>query len=74
LLRNFERLSNSWNNEVKSLGRYIKNTANELFTLRRALSKSEIDVLGFTERAKSLRKHLQHYLAKMSTILEAKGT
>lgn len=55
------------------MGKHIKNTANELFALRRALSKNEIDVLEFTERAKSLRKHVQHYLAKISTILEAKG-
>ncbi len=73
LLRNFERLSNSWNNEVKNLGCGLKDTANELFVLRRALSEDEIDILEFTERAKKLREHIQYYLTKIACILEAKG-
>ncbi|GFY65304.1 transposase IS66 family protein [Trichonephila inaurata madagascariensis] len=44
LSRDFERLAHSWNIEVKVLGCYLRNVATELFALKKALLKNEIDV------------------------------
>lgn len=68
-----ERLSNSWNNEVRSLECCLKDAANGLFALKKALLENEIDVSKFTKRAKELRKYIQYCLIKISYILEAKG-
>ena len=73
LLRNFERLSNSWNSEVMSLGRCLKDAATELFVLKKALSENEVGVSKFIERAKELREYMQCCLIKIFYILEAKG-
>lgn len=73
LLRNFERLSNSWNSEVMKLGRCLKDAANELFVLKKALSENKIDISKFIDRTKKLREYTQHCLVKISYILEAKG-
>lgn len=44
LLRDFERLSNSWNKEVKCLGNCLKDATVGLFTLNKYMLKGEIDV------------------------------
>ncbi|EAL58547.1 transposase, degenerate, partial [Wolbachia endosymbiont of Drosophila ananassae] len=62
LSRDFERLAHSWNIEVKVLGCYLRNVATELFALKKALLKSEIDVLRFVRRARKLRKRTKYYL------------
>ncbi len=62
LSRDFERLAHSWNIKVKVLGCYLRNVATELFALKKALLKSEIDVLRFARRARKLRKRTRCYL------------
>lgn len=39
LKRDFERMSHSWNSEVKILGCYLRNVATEIFALKKALLK-----------------------------------
>lgn len=73
LLRNFERLSHSWNSEVMRLGHCLKDAANGLFTLKNALSENEISISKFTKQAKELRRFMQYCMIKISYILEAKG-
>ncbi len=50
LLRNFERLSHSWNSEVMRLGHCLKDAANGLFVLRNALSENEISISKLSQR------------------------
>ncbi len=71
--RDFERLAHSWNIEVKVLGCYLRNVATELFALKKALLRSEIDVLRFTRRAKKLRKRTRYYLKEIFHLPEAIG-
>ncbi|WP_353271593.1 IS66-like element ISWen3 family transposase [Wolbachia endosymbiont (group A) of Rhorus exstirpatorius] len=73
LSRDFERLAHSWNIEVKVLGCYLRNVATELFALKKALLKSEIDVLRFVRRARKLRKRTKYYLKEISRLPEAIG-
>lgn len=73
LTRDFERLVHSWNIEVKVLGCYLRNVAIELFALKKALLKNEIDVLRFTRRARKLRKRTRYYLKEISRLPEAIG-
>lgn len=73
LLRNFERLSHSWNSEVMRLGHCLKDAANGLFVLKNALSENEISISRFTKQAKELRRFMQYCMIKISYILEAKG-
>lgn len=73
LLRNFERLSHSWNSEVMRLGNCLKDAANGLFALKNALSENEISISRFTKQAKELRRFMQYCMIKISYILEAKG-
>ncbi|EAL58197.1 transposase-like, partial [Wolbachia endosymbiont of Drosophila ananassae] len=70
LSRDFERLAHSWNIEVKVLGCYLRNVATELFALKKALLKSEIDVLRFVRRT---RKRTKYYLKEISRLPEAIG-
>lgn len=74
LLRNLERLSNSWNNDVKRLGCRLKDMAIELFALKKDLSENKIDVVEFTERAKELRRQVWNHLVKISEIIKGKGS
>ncbi|WP_369800036.1 IS66 family transposase [Wolbachia endosymbiont of Ctenocephalides felis wCfeT] len=73
LARDFERLSHSWNSEVKVLGYYLRNVATELFALKKALLKDEIDTLRFIRRARKLRKRTRYYLKNISNLPEAIG-
>ncbi|MBS9529058.1 IS66 family transposase, partial [Wolbachia endosymbiont of Ceratitis capitata] len=73
LIRDFERLAHSWNVEVKVLGCYLRNVTIELFALKKALLKNEIDVLRFTRRARKLRKRTRYYLKEISRLPEAIG-
>ncbi|WP_253301901.1 IS66 family transposase [Wolbachia endosymbiont of Psylliodes chrysocephala] len=73
LARDFERLAHSWNIEVKVLGCYVRNVAVELFALKKALLKNEIDVLRFARRARKLRKRTRCYLKEISRLPEAIG-
>lgn len=73
LSRDFERLAHSWNIKVKVLGCYLRNVATELFALKKALLKSEIDVLRFARRARKLRKRTRCYLKEISRLPEAIG-
>ncbi len=73
LLRNFERLSHSWNSEVMRLGNCLKDAANGLFALKNALSENEISISKFTKQSKELRRFMQYCMIKISYILEAKG-
>ncbi|UPA55712.1 transposase [Wolbachia pipientis] len=50
LLRNFERLSHSWNSEVMRLGHCLKDAANGLFALKNALSENEISISKLSQR------------------------
>jgi transposase len=72
LLRDFERLSNSWNKEVKCLGNCLKDATVGLFTLNKHMLKGEIDVPKFISRAKELRRYMWYCLTKISYILEGK--
>ena len=72
LLRDFERLSNSWNKEVKCLGNCLKDATVGLFTLNKYMLKGEIDVSKFISRAKELRRYIWYCLIKISYILEGK--
>ncbi|EAL59213.1 ISPsy5, transposase, interruption-C, putative [Wolbachia endosymbiont of Drosophila ananassae] len=72
LSRDFERLAHSWNIEVKVLGCYLRNVATELFALKKALLKSEIDVLRFVRRARKL-ENVQSILKEISRLPEAIG-
>ncbi len=71
--RDFERLAHSWKFEVKVLGCYLRNVANELFALKKALLKNEIDISRFIRRAKKLRKRTRYYLKEISRLPEAIG-
>lgn len=71
LARDFERLANSWNIDVKVLGCYLKDIAIELFALKKALSKDEIDIFRFIRRAKKLRKRMRYYLKEISGLSKA---
>lgn len=71
LSRDFERLAHSWNTEVKVLGCYLRDVAAELFALKKALLKSEIDILRFTRRARRLRKRTRYYLREIFCLPEA---
>ncbi|UJQ21340.1 IS66 family transposase [Wolbachia endosymbiont of Delia radicum] len=73
LTRDFERLAHSWNIEVKILGCYLRHVATELFGLKKALQKNEIDVFRFTKRAKKLRKRTRYYLKKIFHLPETIG-
>lgn len=73
LSRDFERLAHSWNIEVKVLGCYLRNVATELFALKKALLKNEIDVFRFTRRARKLRKRTRYYLKEIFHLPEAIG-
>ncbi|GFR16431.1 transposase IS66 family protein [Trichonephila clavata] len=73
LIRDFERLAHSWNIEVKVLGCYLRNVTIELFALKKALLKNEIDVFRFTRRARKLRKRTRYYLKEISRLPEAIG-
>lgn len=73
LLRDFERLAHSWNIEVKVLGCYLRDVATELFGLKKALLKGEIDILRFSRRAKKLRKRMRYYLKNISCLPKAVG-
>ncbi len=73
LARDFERLSHSWNSEVKVLGYYLRNVATELFALKKALLKDEIDTLRFIRRARKLCKRTRYYLKNISNLPEAIG-
>ncbi len=73
LARDFERLAHSWNIEVKVLGCYLRNVATELFALKKALLKNEIDVFRFARRARKLRKRTRYYLKEISYLPEAIG-
>ncbi len=52
---------------------YLRNVATELFALKKALLKSEIDVLRFVRRARKLRKRTKYYLKEISRLPEAIG-
>jgi len=71
LARDFERLANSWNSDVKMMGCYLKNVVTELFCLKKSLLKNEIDSLRFLRRARVLRKRSWHYLKEISYTPEA---
>ncbi len=66
LSRDFERLAHSWNIEVKILGCYLRDVAVELFALKKALLKNEIDVFRFARRARKLRKRTRYYLKPLT--------
>ncbi|GKS79645.1 hypothetical protein wHmb_05310 [Wolbachia pipientis] len=73
LIRDFERLAHSWNIEVKILGCYVRDVTTELFALKKALLKNEIDILRFARRARKLRKRTRYYLKEISRLPEAIG-
>lgn len=58
-------LKHSWNIEVKILGCYLRDVAVELFALKKALLKNEIDVFRFARRARKLRKRTRYYLKEI---------
>lgn len=62
LARDFERFANSSNLEVKSIGEYLRLSAQELFTLKRSLLSHEIDLLRFLRTSGKLRKQIWYYL------------
>ena len=66
LARDFERFSNSCNAEVSIVGHYLKNTANELFSLKNAFLEKRIDKLLFLRRSRKLRKRTWLYLKNIS--------
>ncbi len=66
-------LKHSWNIEVKILGCYLRDVAAELFALKKALLKNEIDVFRFARRARKLRKRTRCYLKEISPLPEAIG-
>jgi transposase len=70
LLRDFERISNSWNKEVQCLGNCLKDATIGLFALNKYMLKGEIDVSKFISRAKELRRYIWYCLTKISYILE----
>ncbi len=49
-MRNFERLSHSWNSEVMRLGHCLKDAANGLLALKNALSENEISISKLSQR------------------------
>jgi len=51
----------------------LRDVVAELFALKKALLKSEIDVLRFTRRARRLRKRTRYYLREISRLPEAIG-
>ncbi len=66
-------LKHSWNIEVKILGCYLRDVAVELFALKKALLKNEIDVFRFARRARKLRKRTRYYLKEIFYLPEAIG-
>jgi regulator of replication initiation timing len=66
-------LKHSWNIEVKILGCYLRDVAVELFALKKALLKNEIDVFRFARRARKLRKRTRYYLKEIFHLPEAIG-
>lgn len=70
LLRDFERISNSCNKEVKCLGNCLKDATVGLFTLNKYLLNNEMDISKFISRAKELQRYIQYCLIKISYILE----
>lgn len=71
LARDFERLAHSWNIDVKILGCYLRDVATELFALKKALLKNEIEDLRFIRRARKLRKRMWYYLKEISRLTKA---
>jgi transposase len=65
LLRDFERFANSLNIGIKDLGEYLKKIAMELFGLRKALCRDQIDMKFFLRRVRKLRKRSSYYLYKI---------
>lgn len=51
----------------------LRGAASELFTLKKALQRNEIDILMFTRRVRKLRKRTRYYLKKISNLPEAIG-
>lgn len=70
LARDFERFAHSSNIEVKTLGCYLRQVAAELFTLQKALSRNEINVLRFLRRTRKLRKRTWYYLKEIIHIAD----
>jgi len=66
LARDFERLSHSCYPEIAGLGQKLKQSANQLFSFRKALLNDQINVLRFLRYARKLRKRSWYFLKKIS--------
>lgn len=66
LAREFERFAHSSYVEVKYLGKSLRDIANELFVLKKALHQEQINMLRFLRRTKKLRRRMWYYLKTMS--------
>ena len=71
LARDFERFAHSRHQEVKPIGAYLTQVADEIFALKKALLAERIDVLRFLRRAKVLRKRTWYYLKNITCLEDA---
>ena len=66
LARDFSRLAHSYNGKIREVGVRLEQVTRELFALKTAMVKNEIDVLYFTRRARKLRKKTWYFLRKVA--------
>ncbi len=71
LARDFERLAHSWHGDVKVLGFYLKEMANELFALHRSFLNQSIGLVTFLRRIRKLRKRTWYGLKAIARIPRA---
>lgn len=71
LARDFERFSNSSNNEIKEVGKHLKQLAYEMFAIKKALLEERIDEHIFCKRARKLRKRTWRYLKNIAHLANA---
>lgn len=62
LMRDFERMANSWSSELSKIGKEIKELCGEVFILLKKLRNNEIKHHIFLKRCNSLRKKIQALL------------